>query len=140
MASGITTGISFAVGVSLVGISLFLSWLSTNYGFNMDLLKWLLLPTLGYLVALGLNMFLQQVSCGKSSITQIAIASSPIPIAILFFLLITLIGFVRAPIESAVPLAYRTQYGQSMALAFYMFWAGMFGEGLAGGFAQGCPA
>jgi hypothetical protein len=139
MASGITTGISFAVGVSLAGIARFLSWASTNYGFSIDLLKWIVLPTLGYLVALGLNMFIQQVSCGKSSITQIAIGSSPVPIAILFFLLITLVGFVRAPIESAVPLAYKIQYGQSMALAFYMFWAGMFGEGLAGGFAQGCP-
>ena len=140
MASGITIGISFAVAISLAGISLFLSWVSANYGFNMDILKWFLLPTLGDLVTLGLNMFLQQVSCKKSSIKQIAIASSPVPIAILFFLLITLAGFVRAPIESAVPLLYRIKYGPSMALAFYMFWAGMFGEGIAGGFAQGCPS
>ena len=75
MASGITTGISFAVGISLAGIALFLSWASTNYGFSIDLLKWLILPTLGYLVAIGLNIFLQQVSCGKSSITQIAIGN-----------------------------------------------------------------
>jgi hypothetical protein len=37
-------------------------------------------------------------------------------------------------------LLYRIKYGPSMALAFYMFWAGMFGEGIAGGFAQGCPS
>jgi hypothetical protein len=39
----------------------------------------------------------------------------------------------------AVSVSYKAQYGGLLAIAFYMFWAGMFGEAIAGGFIQGCP-
>lgn len=128
------------MGTSLLGMSLFMGWLATTYGFSQTVLKWLLLPTLGYGIALGLNSGVQQVFCKRLNIKQIAIGSISVPVAILLFLALSMIGFVRAPIEQAIPLAYRYQFGSSMALAFYMFWAGMFGEAIAGGSAQACPA
>lgn len=140
MSFATTFGLSFSMGAALVGISLFIGWLSVMYRFNESALKWILLPTLGYGIAVALNLGVQLVSCKKSSIRQIAIGSTVIPVAIFLFLALLMLGFIRAPVEQAVPLQYRLQYGSSMALAFYMFWAGMFGEALAGGFAQACPA
>ena len=140
MSFATTFGLSFSMGAALVGISLFIGWLAVTYKFNETAMKWLLLPTIGYGLALTMNASVQQVFCKKVAIKQIAIGSTVIPVAILSFLGLTMLGIVRAPVEQAVPLAYRLQYGSSMALAFYMFWAGMFGEALAGGFAQACPA
>jgi hypothetical protein len=140
MSFATTFGLSFSMGAALVGLSLFLGWVAVTYKFNETAMKWLLLPTLGYGLAVALNSGVQNVFCNKTSIKQIATGGTVVPVAILIFLLLSTFGIVRAPVEQAVPLAYRIQYGQSMALAFYMFWAGMFGEALAGGFAQACPA
>jgi hypothetical protein len=133
-----TLGLSFAMGSCLLGITLLLGWLSNEYKLNANLLKWLLLPTLGYCIALGLNLFMQYVSCGKVFVEQIALGSIPVLVSILIFLLLTLVGFVRAPIQSAVPLVLREKYGGILSIGFYMFWAGMFGEAISGGIAQGC--
>lgn len=140
MSFAATFGLSFTMGCILFALSIFLGWISQTYQWNDSVLKWALLPTLGYAIALGLNSGIQQVTCKKVSIKQIAIGATTLPIAILLFLGLSLVGFVRAPIEQAVPLAYRLQYGTMISLGFYMFWAGMFGEGLAGGLAQACPA
>lgn len=140
MSFAITFGLSFSMGATLVAIALFIGWASVNYRLNETALKWILLPTLGYGLALAINTGVQQVFCKKSNVRQIAIGSTTVPVAILLFLSLLMLGFIRAPVEQAVPLQYRLQYGSSMALAFYMFWAGMFGEALAGGFAQACPA
>ncbi len=140
MSFGTTFGLSFAMGSALVSLSLLLGWVSRTFLVDQTLLQWILLPTLGYVVALGINSLVQQMFCGKINIKQLAVGATTIPIAVVLFLLLMLLGFVRAPVVQAVPLAYRMQYGATMALAFYMFWAGMFGEGLAGGFAQACPA
>ena len=140
MSFATTFGLSFAMGSALVGLALFIGWVALTYKLNETAMKWILLPTLGYALALTINSGVQQVFCKKVSIKQIATGSTVIPIAILLFLGLTMLGIVRSPVEQAVPLAYRLQYGSTMALAFYMFWAGMFGEALAGGFAQACPA
>jgi hypothetical protein len=126
------------MGISLLGLTLFLSWLNTTFLFDITVLKWLLLPTVGYMIAIGLNGFTQYVSCGTVNPYQIAIGSIPVVLSIFFFLLISLAGIVRAPIQSAVPLVLQPKYGEVVAVGFYMFWAGMFGEAIAGGFAQGC--
>jgi hypothetical protein len=122
----------------MAGLTLFLSWLSINYSINENLLKWCLLPTLGYGFAIGFNSFLQYVSCGSVNPTQIALGSIPVIVSILLFLLLSLSGIVRAPIQSAVPLVLRLKYGGIVAITYYMFWAGMFGEAIAGGFSQSC--
>jgi len=134
-----TLGMSLALGVSLFSLTIFFGWLSRSYsGIHFHLLKWIFLPTLGYGIALGINCALQLISCGKTNISQIAIGGIPVLISIVGFLLISMIGFVRAPIASALPAQYQLAYGTILSVAFYMFWAGMFGEAISGGFAQGC--
>jgi hypothetical protein len=140
MAFGTTLGLSFAIGATLTCITLFLGWIHTYYGTNSKVIRWLLLPTLGYGITVGLNTFVQSTRCPRIDMKQIGLTGLAVPLSVVLFLLLTLVGFIRAPIESAVPLQYRLQNGEMTAIAYYMFWAGMFGEAIAGGFAQACPA
>jgi len=134
-----TMGLSMAMGIVLFTITFLFAHLHMTYGIHADFLKWLVLPTVGYGIAVGLNAFIQSVSCGSIKIQQIAMGSVSIPIAILFFLCVSLSSFIRSPIETAVPSYLRAKYAGTFAIGFYMFWAGMFGESLASGFAQSCP-
>lgn len=138
MAASQILGLSFAMGTALFATTIILGWISMQYNWNANLLKWLILPSIGYGVALGINSATQYITCKQINIEQIAISSTTIPVAIYAFLLLTLISFIRKPIEMAVPVSYQAQYGGLFAIAFYMFWAGMFGEGLGGGFSQAC--
>ena len=138
MATLTTLGVSLAVGLAMFGLVTILSWLSSIYGWNANLLKWFVLPVLAYGITLAINSLLQVMSCGTVNIQKIALGGLVVPGAILAGLVLTLAGIVRSPIQNAVPLAYRLQYGGVVALAYYMFWAGMFGEAFAGGFAQAC--
>jgi hypothetical protein len=122
-----------------MGITILFGWLSITYNLNANLFKWLLLPTLGYCFAFAINSITQYTSCGFVNPGQIATGSLSVLYSILFFLVLSLSGFIRSPIVSAVPMLYRAKYGGLFAIGFYMFWAGMFGEAFAGGFAQGCP-
>jgi hypothetical protein len=140
MASSQILGLSFAMGISLLAGSMIFGWLSNTYAFNANLLKWAVLPVYGYGVALGLNSFNQYITCKTVRPGQIAITSVTVPIAIFIFLLLTLLPLIRMPIEMAVPTQYVASYGGVVAVAFYMFWAGMFGEGIAAGFSQSCPS
>uniref|UniRef100_A0A6C0HEK6 Uncharacterized protein n=1 Tax=viral metagenome TaxID=1070528 RepID=A0A6C0HEK6_9ZZZZ len=138
--STITTfWISTTIGIALFTLTLLFGYLHTTYGIDANFLKWLLLPTLGYAITIGLNSFLQSTVCGKVRFQQIAMGSLTVPIAILFFLILSLSSFIRSPIESAIPYSLRAKYAGLFAVGFYMFWAGMFGESISSGFAQSCP-
>ena len=138
MATSTTLAVSLAVGLALFGITVMLGWISSTYGVSANLLKWLFLPILSYVLTLGINAVIQATSCKTVDITKLASGALTIPVAVFLALLLTLIGFVRAPIESAVPVQYKLKYAGLFAIAFYVFWAGMFGEALAGGLAQAC--
>jgi hypothetical protein len=138
MTSAQTIGLSVASGITLFAITLLFGWLSVTYNLNSNLFKWLLLPTLGYCFAFGINCIVQYTSCGYVLPGQMALGTLPVLYSILFFLVITLLRIVRSPISVIVPVNLRIKYGGLFALAFYMFWAGMFGEAFSGGFAQGC--
>jgi hypothetical protein len=138
MGSAQTLGMSAAMGASLIGITILLGWLHIQSGWNDNMLKWFLLPTLGFLVAFGLNSILQYTTCNTVKLKQVAYGSSTVLIFILLGLILTLSSTVRSPIESIVPAPYKSSYGGIYAIAFYMFWSGMFGEAIASGFAQSC--
>ena len=138
MGTAQTLGMSAAMGTSLIGITVLLGWLHVQSGWNDNMLKWILLPTLGFLVAFGLNSILQYTTCSTVKLKQVAYGSATVLIFIILGLFMTLVSFVRTPIESIVPLPYKASYGGIYAIAFYMFWAGMFGEAIASGFAQSC--
>ena len=138
MAKAQTFAVSFALGSILFVLTLFLGWLSTSINFSFTYLKWMLLPALGYLLALGINSGVQAASCGSVKIGQIAVGATPVPLAIIAGLVLTLSSFVRSAISAAVPLSVRPALGDTVAIGFYMFWAGMFGEAFSGGFATSC--
>lgn len=139
MAVAETTGISFAIGILLFATTILFGWLSFEYGLNANVLKWIGLPTFAYVVTLAFNTILQYSSCNKVEMGRVAIVSLFVPVAILLFLGLTMIGLVRAPIEAAVPLQYKLQFAGLIAVAYYMFWAGLFGESIGAGFVQSCP-
>jgi hypothetical protein len=140
MASSQIFGLSVAMGLSLVCITLFLGWLNLHLGWNGNMLKWLVLPALGFGIALSLNSFVQQTLCGRINASQIALGSTVVLGAILLSLVLTLSSTIRSFIEVAVPPLQRARYGGMVAVAFYLFWAGMFGEAFAAGFAQSCAS
>jgi len=140
MPTGTTVGLSLAVGMGLATTALTVGWVSLRYGINQNLLKWIVLPTVGYGIAVAINAFVQQVSCGFVRMEQIALGSLSVLGAILLFLVLTLLSSIRYPVEQAVDGAYKAQWAGIFAVAFYMFWAGMFGESFASGFAQSCGA
>lgn len=135
-----TLWMSVCIGISLFTLTFLLAYLHLNYNFSLGLLKWILLPTLGYCITLGFNSFVQSVSCGSININQIALGSLPVLGFITIFLLLSLMSFVKSPVISAVPPNLRFNYGEIFAIAFYMFWAGMFGESISSGFAQSCSS
>ena len=63
MTTTTTLWISVAVGIALFTFTLLLGYLHTTYKWNGNILKWVLLPTLGYGVTLILNSFIQSISC-----------------------------------------------------------------------------
>ena len=138
MSTTTTLLMSVSIGISLFTLTFLLGYIHLTYSINSNLLKWLFLPTLGYGITLGFNSFIQRISCSSVNIIQIAMGSLPVPIAIILFLLLSLMSFIRSPVESALPSNLRDNYGGIFAIAFYMFWAGMFGESVSSGFAQSC--
>ena len=138
--SSTTIWASVGLGVAFFTITVLFGHMARTYNINGNFLKWLLLPTVGYLITLGFNAFIQSIKCKTVNIKQIAMGSLTAPISIIFFLLLTLSSFVRSPVEATVPFALKAKYAGLFSLAFYMFWAGMFGESIASGFAMSCPS
>ena len=136
MSSTTTLVMSLAIGFVLFTITLFIGYLSSTYNISANMLKWVLLPTVGYGITLGFNAFIQSVTCRSVNIKQIAMGSLSVPIAILIGLVFSLSSFIRSPVEAA----FVGNHAMLYAIAFYMFWAGMFGMSIASGFAQSCAS
>jgi len=118
----------------------FMGWLSNTYGWNPDLLKWVIFPVVSYLVAFGFNTLIQSITCRTVQFPNVALVSLFVPGFILFTFLLTLLSFVRSPIEIALPPSIRSQYGGMVAISFYVFWATMFGEAFSTGYMTDCPS
>ena len=140
MSTTTTLWTSVAVGTVLFTITILLGFINIQYDINANFLKWIVLPTVGYLITIGFNAFIQSTVCKSINIKQIAMGSLSVPITILIFLLLSLVPFIRSPIEEAVPYKLRDKYSVLFAIAFYMFWAGMFGESVASGFSMSCAS
>ena len=138
MSAEITLSSSIAIGIALVSIVFLLGWLKDQYKLNINFLKWIIFPlvTLGFW--LWTNSTINYFVCKKVNISQIAYSSIFVVCSVILFLGLSNIGFLQSPILSAVPQYLHSNYGYIFVLAFYMFWAGMFGEAIASGFAQSC--
>jgi hypothetical protein len=134
-----TTGLSIAIGGVLVGITFLFAWITRYTGAPGWAMQWIALPVFGYLIAFGINSAAHITNCkDKQNIPLLALNTLSVLIAILVFNIITSFNFILLPIQNVLPVSLKMQYGKIIPFAFYMFWAGMFGEAYAAGFINGC--
>jgi hypothetical protein len=138
MSTEITLISSIAIGIALISIVFLLGWLKDQYALNINFLKWIVLPLIALGFSLGTNSTINFFLCKKVNISQISYGSIFVVLSVILFLGLSSIGFLQSPILSAVPQYLHSNYGYIFVLSFYMFWAGMFGEAIASGFAQSC--
>ena len=89
------------------------------------------------------NAIIQLTSCDKVNYEHILKNTGWIPGFMLFFLGISYIPFFSSAVEKALPESVHrvgTREVVSYTNAYYMFWAGLFGQMLSGGFSSMCPA
>lgn len=139
--SGVTVGFSFANGLALLTATVLIGWFSQTYnGFSFQTLLWIILPVLSFIFTLALNTGVQSLSCSSINLKQTAMNSIFTPIFVIAFLAISWISAFQSPIIGILPVGLSQNLQEVIAYSFFMFWAGMFGEGLGAGFAQSCGA
>ena len=100
----------------------------------------LVIPFLSYISGLGLNSLSQYIYCNKVSFPQVALVSTFAPAFVLLFTLLAwLLPFLRSPVESILPLTADSDMKYAMGFAFYLLWAGIYGQNIAAGMLQSCP-
>lgn len=112
-----------------------------NYVKAMPVVSLLLVvPFLSYISGLGLNSLSQYIYCNKVSFPQVALVSTFAPaFVVLFSLLVWLLPFLRSPVESILPLTADADMKYAIGFAFYLLWAGIYGQNIAAGMLQSCP-
>lgn len=114
----------------------------TSYG----LFLFVVFPALAFLISLGMNWFLQYLYCGSVNISKIATASVITPVTTLSLTALTFfVPFLKSPIVQLFPESpqesleeatfVKDMYGQ----AFYLFWAGVYGQTIGSGMISACP-
>ena len=113
-----------------------------EYAKSMPLASLLLvIPVVSYISGLGLNSLSQYIYCNKVSISQVALVSTFAPMFVIgFSLLAWFLPFLRSPVESILPLTADGDMKYAMGFAFYLLWAGIYGQNIAAGMVQSCPA
>ena len=101
----------------------------------------LVIPIVSYLSGFGLNALSQYIYCNKVTVPQVALVSSFAPaFVVLFSILAYLMPFLRSPVESILPGTADGDMRYAMGFAFYLLWAGIYGQNIAAGMLQGCSA
>lgn len=108
---------------------------------SMPLLTLLLaIPALSYVSGFGLNALSQYIYCNKVTVSQVALVSTFAPAFVIgFSLLAWFLPFLRSPVESILPLTADGDMKYAMGFAFYLLWAGIYGQNIAAGMLQACP-
>ena len=113
-----------------------------DYVKRMPLLTLLaIIPVVSYVSGLGLNALSQYIYCNKVSIPQVALVSTFAPVFVVLFSLVAWFAPVlRSPVESILPLTADVDMRYALGFAFYLLWAGIYGQNIAAGMLQSCPA
>jgi hypothetical protein len=99
-----------------------------------------IIPLISYIWGLGLNALSQYITCKAVSGQQIALASTIGPVFVLLFSTIAYFAsFLRAPVESVLPLSADADMKYALGFSFYLLWAGMYAQTIASGMVQSCP-
>lgn len=137
----IQTSFSLVVGIMLFASYLIFCTMFPTAGASLTRLFLLvILPAFTYVFSMGMNSLVQFISCGTISIQQVALASlAPVGFLILFGGLASSLPFLQSPVLSAVSWVPDSLLQNAIAIGFYLFWAGAYGEAVAAGFVSGCP-
>ncbi len=89
------------------------------------------------------NLFVQLSSCDRVNYEHIFKNSGWIPGMMALFFGLSYVPFFSTAVEKALPASVHAvgpRETASYTNAYYMFWAGLFGQMLSGGFSSMCPA
>jgi hypothetical protein len=137
----IQVSFSLILGILLFSASLiFFYMFPTASSTLIQVFLFALLPSLTYLFTLGINSLVQFLSCNTVNIKQVAL-SSFVPVGFLFLFggLAYFLPTFLSPIQSAITWMGDSITQYAIAIGFYLFWAGAYGESIAVGMVTSCP-
>jgi len=104
------------------------------------------LPIFSFGSSMLMNWFLQYMYCGSVSASGISIAASMSPLfTFLMMGLAYFLSFLRSPIASLFPELPQDNPEEALftrevwGYAFYLFWAGVYGQTIGSGMIAACP-
>ena len=100
----------------------------------------LVLPAVSFSIGSFLNTLIQYLSCGKLNFVQIVLNSLLGPFLVsAVLLLLSALPFIENPVYDILPVSLSPLYQKAISQGFYIFWAGLYSQVIAAGFAQVCP-
>lgn len=124
----------------LYGLALALGMCLAVAGFVVTGYKFIILPILGFGLAIGFNILTQYSICNSVKISQtITLANFALVGSLLALILQRYVGVLSSPIRSLFP-RQSDEFIDQFSAAFYLFWAGAYSQIAAGGFLQTCPS
>ncbi len=110
------------------------------------LFLFVILPVLSFAISLLMNWFLQFMYCGSVSLPGITMAAAMSPLATEILAgLAYLLPFIRGPITQLLPEVSQENPEEALfardlwGFAFYLFWAGVYGQTIGSGMISSCP-
>lgn len=111
-----------------------------------SLFLFIVFPFLSFLTSLLMNWFLQYMYCGSVSVNGITMAAAVSPVATLVLTgLSYMMPFLRNPIIQLLPELPQENPEEAKFVqdiwgyAFYLFWAGVYGQTIGSGMIAACP-
>jgi hypothetical protein len=140
MASSSALGYSFTEGIILAIITLIIGWQTVTYNVNFVPYIWLILPVLSYALTFVSLGAINYIKCGSVNFTLVGTSSIFTFGSVIFFLILSYFSFFQNFIIPVIPANLQYTYGAIVATAFFMFWAGLYGNAFGYGFVQSCPS
>lgn len=136
--TAVTLGMSAISGISLFATTILIGYISNEFGYSFLLLMWIAMPIVAFAVASAINTLTQKVSCPNINVKKVFGNSGFNSVFVLAFLALAWFSGVRSPIEGVLTFIQDPITRETVAYGYYMFWAGLFGEAIGAGLAQGC--
>ena len=111
------------------------------------LFLFVIFPLLSFLLSLFLNWFLQYMYCGAVSVNGITIAAAMSPLTTeILVALAYFMPFLKNPVLQLLPELPQESPEEAIFVrdiwgyAFYLFWAGVYGQTIGSGMISACPS
>jgi hypothetical protein len=134
MNSSIIIGYSFLTALILV---FYIFTYRNIFGSLSGIIFWISFLIFSYIANFAVNSIIQYTNCSDVYLGQTSMNSIWVPIFSLLFSIISSIGFFKNAIIGALPVNAQGDSDLYIKI-YYMFWAGIFGQMLSGGFNSSC--